>query len=81
MKVIPETHHSHYINYLRFSFYFTISVPDEDFSRKVLTKLDIYVVTSFSEHFPLCHNYQIYWDGGRSYNELADEGPHPMDKC
>ena len=29
MKVIPQTRHSHYISYLRFYFYCTMSVPDE----------------------------------------------------
>ena len=28
MKVIPQTRHSHYISYLRFYFYFTMSVPE-----------------------------------------------------
>ena len=32
MKVIPQTRHSHYIIYLRFYFYFTMSVPDEGYS-------------------------------------------------
>jgi hypothetical protein len=32
MKVIPQTRHSHYIRYLRFYFYFTMSVPDESYS-------------------------------------------------
>ena len=32
MKVIPQTRHSHYISYLRFYFYFTMSVPDEGYS-------------------------------------------------
>ena len=34
MKVIPQTRHSHYIIYLRFYFYFTMSVPDEVYSTK-----------------------------------------------
>jgi hypothetical protein len=32
MKVIPQTRHSHYIIYLCFYFYFTMSVPDEGYS-------------------------------------------------
>jgi hypothetical protein len=32
MKVIPQTRHSHYISYLRFYFYVTMSVPDEGYS-------------------------------------------------
>jgi hypothetical protein len=32
MKVIPQTRHSHYIRYLHFYFYFTMSVPDEGYS-------------------------------------------------
>jgi hypothetical protein len=41
MKVIPQTHHSHYISYLRFYFYFTMSVPDEGYSTN----------TSFALHY------------------------------
>ena len=41
MKVIKQTRHSHYISYLRFYFYFTISVPDEGYSTK----------TSFALHY------------------------------
>ena len=41
MKVIPQTHHSHYIRYLRFNFYFTMSVPDEGYS----------INTSFALHY------------------------------
>ena len=36
MKVFPQTHHSHYISYLRFYFYFTMSVPDESYSTNKL---------------------------------------------
>ena len=32
MKVIPQTRHSHYISYLRSSFYFTMNAPDEGYS-------------------------------------------------
>ena len=32
MKVIPQTCHSHYISYLRFYLYATMSVPDEGYS-------------------------------------------------
>ena len=32
MKVIPQTRHSRYIRYLRFYFYFTMSLPDEGYS-------------------------------------------------
>ena len=41
MKVIPQTHHSHYIRYLRFYFYFTMSLPDEGYS----------INTSFALHY------------------------------
>ena len=41
MKVIPQTRHSHYISYLRFYFYFTMSVPDEGYSTN----------TSFALHY------------------------------
>ena len=32
MKVIPQARHSHYISYVHFYLYFTMSVPDEGFS-------------------------------------------------
>ena len=32
MKVITQARHSHNISYLRFYFYFTMSVPDEGYS-------------------------------------------------
>jgi hypothetical protein len=55
MKAIPQTRHSHYIIYLRFYFYSTMNLPDEGYSRK--TYIRCYFI---SEHFPLCHNDQIY---------------------
>ena len=36
MKVIPQTRHSHYISYLRFYFYCTMSVPEEGYSTNTL---------------------------------------------
>ena len=36
MKVIPQTRHSLYIIYLRFYFYFTMSVPDEGYSTNII---------------------------------------------
>ena len=33
MKVIPQTCHSHYISYLRFYLYVTMSVPEEGYSK------------------------------------------------
>jgi hypothetical protein len=46
MKVIPQTRYSHYIIYVCFYFYFTMSVPDEDvcgitFIRYVLSRIKI----------------------------------------
>ena len=35
MTVIPQTRHSHYINYLHLYFYFTMSAPDEGYSRNM----------------------------------------------
>ena len=35
MKLIPQTRYSHYIVYLRFYFYFTMSVPDEVYSKNI----------------------------------------------
>ena len=43
MKVIPQTRHSHYISYLRFYFYFTMSVPDEGYSTNTSFALHIYL--------------------------------------
>ena len=45
MKIIPQTRHSHYIIYLRFYFYFTMSVPDEGYSTNTsfALQLDIFV--------------------------------------
>ena len=45
MKVIPQTHHSHYIRYLRFYFYFTMSVPDEGYYTNTLFAL--HYISSF----------------------------------
>ena len=45
MKVIPQTCHSHYIRYLRFYFYFTMSVPDEGYS--INTSFALYYISSF----------------------------------
>ena len=44
MKVIPQTRHSHYISYLRFYFYFTMSVPDEGSFHKHVSILFYYDV-------------------------------------
>ena len=43
MKVIPQTRHSHYISYLRFYFYFTMSVPDEGYSTNTSFAYIIYL--------------------------------------
>ena len=45
MKVIPQTRHSHYIIYLRFYFYFTMSVPDEGYSTN--TSFALHYISSF----------------------------------
>ena len=45
MKVIPQTRHSHYIIYLRFYFYFTMSVPDEGYSTN--TSFTLHYISSF----------------------------------
>ena len=45
MKVIPQTRHSHYISYLRFYFYFTMSVPDESYSTN--TSFELHYISSF----------------------------------
>ena len=47
MKVIPQTRHSHYINYLRFYFYFTMSVPDEGYSTNTSFALHVFVLFLF----------------------------------
>ena len=44
MKVIPQTHHSHHISYLRFYFYFTMNVPDEDYYRNTLFPYSHYII-------------------------------------
>ena len=45
MKVIPQTRYSHYISYLRFYFYFTMSVPDEGYSTN--TSFALHCISSF----------------------------------
>ena len=45
MKVIPQTRHSHYISYLRFYFYFTMSVPAEGYSTN--TSFALHYISSF----------------------------------
>ena len=45
IKVIPQTRHSHYIIYLRFYFYFTMSVPDEGYSTN--TSFALHYISSF----------------------------------
>ena len=64
MKVIPQTRHSHYIIYLRFYFYFTMSVPDEGYSTN--TSFTLHYISSFlfliySEHtwWRLFHKHVI----------------------
>ena len=52
MKVIPQTRHSHYIIYLRFYFYFTMSVPDEGYSTN----------TSFALHFISSFLFLFYYE-------------------
>ena len=53
MKVIPQTRHSHYISYLRFYFYFTMSVPDEGYSTN----------TSFTLHYISSFLFLFYYEG------------------
>ena len=55
MKVIPQTRHSHYIIYLRFYFYFTMSVPDEGYSTNTLFAL--HYISSFLFLF----YYELTW--------------------
>ena len=55
MKVIPQTHHSHYIRYLRFYFYFAMSVPDEGYSTNTLFAL--HYISSFLFLF----YYELTW--------------------
>ena len=45
MTVIPQTRHSHYISYLLFYFYFTLSVPDEGYSTN--TSFALHYISSF----------------------------------
>jgi hypothetical protein len=52
MKVIPQTHHSHHISYLRFYFYFTMSVPDESYS----------INTSFELHYISWFLFLFYYE-------------------
>ena len=52
MKVIPQTCHSHYIRYLRFYFYFTMSVPDEGYS----------INTSFALHYISYFLFLFYYE-------------------
>ena len=53
MKVIPQTRHSYYIIYLRFYFYFTMSVPDEGYSTN----------TSFTLHYISSFLFLFYYEG------------------
>ena len=49
MKVIPQTRHSHrYISYLRFYFYFTMSVPDEGYSTNTSFVYNVVRMTFFN---------------------------------
>ena len=52
MKVIPQTCHSHNISYLRFYFYFTMSVPDEGYSPN----------TSFALHYMSSFLFLFYYE-------------------
>ena len=45
MKVIPQTCHSHYISYLRFYLYVTMSVPDEGYSTNM--SFALHYISSF----------------------------------
>ena len=45
MKVIPQRRHSHYISYLRFYFYFTMSLPDEGYSTNM--SFALHYISSF----------------------------------
>ena len=55
IKVIPKTCHSHYISYLRFYFYFTMSVPDEGYSTN--TSFALHYISSFLFLF----YYELTW--------------------
>ena len=55
MKVIPQTSHLHYIIYLSFYFYFTMSVPDEGYSTNTLFAL--HYISSFLFLF----YYELTW--------------------
>ena len=57
MKVIPQTRHSHYISYLRFYFYFTMSVPDEGYSTN--TSFALHYISSFL-FLRLLNKHSIY---------------------
>jgi hypothetical protein len=46
MKVIPQTCHSLYIIYLHFYFYFTMSVPDDGFSTKNVSRTTLAIFVS-----------------------------------
>ena len=52
MKVIPQTCHSHYISYLRFYFYVTMSLPDEGYSKYM----------SFTLHYMSSFLFLFYYE-------------------
>ena len=56
MKVIPQTCHSHYISYLRFYLYVTMSVPDEDYS--INMSFTLHYISSF---LFVCYNERTWW--------------------
>ena len=56
MKVIPQTRHSHYISYLRFYLYVTMSVPDEGYSTNM--SFTLHYISSF---LFVCYNERTWW--------------------
>jgi hypothetical protein len=56
MKVIPQTCRSHYISYLRFYLYVTMSVPDEDYS--INMSFTLHYISSF---LFVCYNERTWW--------------------
>ena len=56
LKVIPQTCHSHYIRYLHFYLYVTMSVPDEGYS--INMSFTLHYISSF---LFVCYNERTWW--------------------
>ena len=56
MKVIPQTRHLHYINYLHFYLYFSMSVPHEGYSTNM--SFTLHLLSSF---LFVCYNERTWW--------------------